>query len=220
MFARKTPLFASLLATVGLLSAGTCGATLAPDVWEILESAQPVYAEDNGELIGHDVQLSVRNLSLNGAITAFAVGVSDANVWAYTTREGWQPSGNQGVHHAETWDFDYKQYFGGLTWNDFIAGQTRADGSNYNWFALYFNESGNGISPGESASQFSYFTSLYPASPAAIGVTGGNGLVVGIAGQTTLVPEPETWLLMLAGMALVIGTARRHTRGGHPAVVP
>lgn len=209
MSARKAPLFASLLATVGLLSAGTCGATLGPDVWEILESAQPVYAEDNGELVGYDVQLSVRNLSLNGAITAFAVGVSDANVWAYTTREGWQPSGNQGVHHAETWDFDYKQYFGGLSWNDFIAGQTRADGSYYNWFALYFKESGNGISPGESASQFSYVTSLYPASPAAIGVTDGNGQVVGIAGQTTMVPEPEAWAMLLVGLGLVAVKAAR-----------
>lgn len=33
------------------------------------------------------------------------------------------------------------------------------------------------------------------------------------------VPEPESWLLMLAGMALVIGTGRRSIRGGHPAVV-
>lgn len=149
MLAQKYPLSVSLLFAAALLSAGTCQATMAPDLWEILESAQPVYAEDNGELIGYDVQLAVRNLSLNGAITAFAVGVSDVNVWAYTTREGWQPWSEQGVHHAETWDYEYKQYFGGLSWDDFIGGQTRADGSNYDWFAIYFNETGNGIAVGD-----------------------------------------------------------------------
>ena len=210
MLAHNYSLSVSLLFAAGLLSAGTCQATLAPDIWEILESAQPIYAEDNGELIGYDVQLTVHNLSLNGAITAFSVGVSDVNVWAYTTRRGWQPYSEQGVHHAETWDYDYKQYFGGLSWDDFINGQTRANGSNYDWFAIYFNESGSGIAAGESASQFSYVTNVYPASPAIIGVTASNGQVIGIACQTTLVPEPETWALLLAGLGIVlIGAGHR-----------
>jgi len=62
---------------------------------------------------------------------------------------------------------------------------------------------------GESARKRRRRPSFYPASPAAIGVTGGNGQVVGIAGQTTLVPEPETWAMLLVGIGLVAVKAVR-----------
>lgn len=201
----------SLLASA-LMAAGPALAVMAPDQWEILESPLPIYADDTGEIVGYNVHLTVNNLSLSNAITAFAVGVAGVNDWAYTTRRGWQPYDNNGIHHAETWDYDYKQYFGGMSWNDFIAGQTRADGSSYNWFAIYYNESGSGIAAGESASQFSYRTDVYPASPAAIGVTDSNGDVVGFTGSTTMVPEPETWAMLLAGCGLVGWRLRKPRR--------
>ncbi len=211
MFTPAHPRFLGLLAA-STLSAGMAQAAIL--AWEVTET---VTVHGNPPRNGwYDVLLTVKNHGLDGQLTALAVGVPDANVWACTSRGGWQPWGNSGVHPAGTWDTEgVSDLLGGMTWDEFIGGQIRMDGSNYDWFALYYPDrnlgSGSGSAPGQSSSQFSYTTNSYPASPVAVGINGG---LAGYAGSTTLVPEPETWGLMLAGLGLWAGRHGRAARGG------